>query len=36
MIAIYQLLGVEREIPEIYNGLLDPKVGLNALEAVFH
>nr|WP_314369252.1 oleate hydratase [uncultured Acinetobacter sp.] len=36
MIAIYQLLGVEREIPEIYNGLLDPKVSLNALEAVFH
>lgn len=36
MIAIYEYFAVEREIPEIYNGLLDPKVGLKALEAVFH
>lgn len=36
MLAIYQLLGVDREVPEIYNGLLDPKVGLKALETVFH
>ncbi|MGO3385783.1 MAG: oleate hydratase, partial [Acinetobacter guillouiae] len=36
MIAIYEFFDVEREIPEIYNGLLDPKVGLKALETVFH
>ena len=36
MIAIYEFFGVEREIPDIYNGLLDPKVGLKALETVFH
>ena len=36
MLAIYEFFGVEREIPEIYNGLLDPKVGLKALETVFH
>jgi oleate hydratase len=36
MLAIYEFFGVERKIPEIYNGLLDPKVGLKALEAVFH
>ena len=36
MLAIYAFFGVERKIPEIYNGLLDPKVGLKALEAVFH
>ncbi len=36
MLAIYELFGVDREVPDIYNGLLDPKVGLKALEAVFH
>lgn len=36
MMAIYEYFGVTREIPEIYNGLLDPKVGLKALESVFH
>ena len=36
MVATYHLLGIEREIPAIYNGLLDPKVGLQALEAAFH
>ncbi|MCJ8162897.1 oleate hydratase [Acinetobacter zhairhuonensis] len=36
MLAIYEFFGVTRDIPEIYNGLLDPKVGLKALEAVFH
>jgi oleate hydratase len=36
MLAIYAFFGVEREIPDIYNGLLDPKVGLKALETVFH
>ena len=36
MLAIYEFFGVEREIPDIYNGLLDPKVGLKALETVFH
>ena len=36
MLAIYEFFAVDRDIPEIYNGLLDPKVGLKALEAVFH
>ena len=36
MLAIYEFFGVAREIPDIYNGLLDPKVGLKALETVFH
>lgn len=36
MVAVYQLLGVNRAIPDIYNGMLDPKVGLQALEAAFH
>lgn len=35
MVAVYELLGVERAIPAIYHGLLDPKVGLKALEAAF-
>ena len=35
MHAVYTLLGVDREIPPIYHGLLDPKVGLQALESVF-
>jgi oleate hydratase len=36
MVAVYELLGVKRPIPAIYHGLLDPKVGLKALEAAFH
>jgi oleate hydratase len=35
MVATYRLLGVNRAIPPIYNGLLDPRVGLQALEAAF-
>lgn len=36
MLAAYRLLGIDRAIPEIYNGMLDPKVGLHAVEAAFH
>lgn len=36
MLAVYRLLGVQRKVPAIYNGLLDPKVGLHAIEAAFH
>jgi oleate hydratase len=36
MIAIYSLLGVAREIPPIYHGLLDPAVAFRALECAFH
>jgi oleate hydratase len=36
MVAVYELLGVQREIPAIYHGLLDAKVGLKALEAAFN
>ena len=36
MLAIYQLFRVQRPIPAIYNGLLDPKVGLAALLTMFH
>ncbi|AXA93889.1 oleate hydratase [Massilia sp. YMA4] len=32
MLATYALLGIEREIPDIYHGLADPKVGLAAVE----
>jgi oleate hydratase len=32
MIAIYGLLGVDRPIPPIYHGLLDPAVALRAAE----
>jgi oleate hydratase len=35
MHAVYHLFGVDKPIPTIYNGLLDPKVGLKALESVF-
>jgi oleate hydratase len=35
MHAVYRLLGVDREIPPIYHGLLDPKVGLKALASMF-
>jgi oleate hydratase len=34
MLAVYELLGVERAIPPIYHGLLDAKVGLKALETL--
>jgi oleate hydratase len=32
---VYRLLGVDRPIPPIYHGLLDPKAGVKALEAAF-
>jgi myosin-crossreactive antigen len=35
MHAVYQLFGVDMEIPPSYHGLLDPKVGLKALESAF-
>ncbi|MGO9027943.1 MAG: oleate hydratase [Acidimicrobiales bacterium] len=35
MHAVYRLFGVDKEIPPIYHGLLDPKVGLRALESAF-
>lgn len=35
MHAAYQLFGVEKPIPPIYHGLMDPQVGLKALEAIF-
>jgi oleate hydratase len=35
MHAVYQLFGVDMEIPPIYRGLLDLKVGLKALESAF-
>lgn len=35
MMAVYDLLNVQREVPAVYHGLLDPKVGLKALEAAF-
>lgn len=35
MHAVYTLFGVDREIPPIYHGLLDAKVGLHALESAF-
>ncbi len=35
MHAVYNLFGVKKEIPPIYHGLLDPKVGLEALRAAF-
>jgi oleate hydratase len=35
MQAVYRLLGVDRPIPPIYHGLLDPKAGVKALEAAF-
>ena len=34
-LAVYTLLGVDRQIPPIYHGLLDPKVGKQALESLF-
>ncbi|MGO4870011.1 MAG: oleate hydratase [Roseiarcus sp.] len=35
MHAVYQLFGVDKPIPPIYHGLMDPKVGLQALESAF-
>jgi|ERR1035441_4719762 oleate hydratase len=35
MHAVYTLLDVDKQIPPIYHGLLDPKVGLIALESAF-
>lgn len=35
MLAVYRLFGVDRKVPDIYNGLLDPKVGWAAVEAAF-
>jgi len=35
MQAVYRLFGVDEPIPPIYDGLMDPKVGLKALESVF-
>jgi oleate hydratase len=35
MHAVYNMFGVEKQIPPIYHALLDPKVGLAALESVF-
>jgi oleate hydratase len=35
MHAVYHLFNVEKPIPPIYHGLMDPKVGLQALESAF-
>ena len=35
MLAVYEHFGVDKPIPPIYHGLMDPKVGLKALEAAF-
>jgi len=35
MHAVYNLYGVDKPIPPIYHGLMDPKVGLGALESAF-
>jgi oleate hydratase len=35
MHAVYRLFGVDKEIPPIYHGLLDPKVARTALESAF-
>ena len=35
MHAVYRLFGIDKAIPPIYHGLLDPKVGLKALESAF-
>lgn len=35
MHAVYKLYGVNKPIPPIYHGLMDPKVGLHALESAF-
>lgn len=35
MMAVYEFCGVDKEIPPIYHGLMDPKVGLKALGTAF-
>jgi oleate hydratase len=35
MHAVYTLFGVNKEIPPIYHGIADPRVGLEALRAAF-
>jgi oleate hydratase len=35
MHAVYRLFAVDKAIPPIYHGLMDPKVGIQALESVF-
>lgn len=35
MHAVYKLFNVDKKIPPIYHGLMDPKVGLKALESAF-
>jgi oleate hydratase len=35
MHAVHGLFGVDKQIPPIYHGLHDPKIGLTALEAAF-
>jgi len=36
MHAVYTLFNVDKPIPPIYHALLDPKVGLRALESIFN
>jgi oleate hydratase len=36
MHAVYTMFGVDKAIPPIYHALLDPKVGLRALESIFN
>ncbi|MGD0640851.1 MAG: oleate hydratase [Roseiarcus sp.] len=35
MHAVYELFGVNKQIPPIYHGLMDPKVGLRVLESAY-
>jgi oleate hydratase len=35
MHAVYTLLGVDRKIPPLYQGLLDPKVAVKALQSAY-
>lgn len=35
MLAVYRLLEIDREIPPIYHGMLDPKVAFAAIRAAF-
>jgi oleate hydratase len=35
MHAVYALFGVDKEIPPIYHGLTDPKVGLGVLQSAY-
>ena len=35
MHAVYNLWGVPKKVPPIYHGLLDPRVGVKALESLF-